>query len=104
MKIKIHWIDEPNKSELALLEIISPLGFIYVGDGSLIIKRKNPDFVDNNNRLIELFGDYWHEGDNPQERINIFKSFGYETLVIWESELKSPENVKYKVEAWIENV
>ena len=41
MKIKIHWIDEPNKSELALLEIISPLGFIYVGDGSLIIKRKN---------------------------------------------------------------
>lgn len=48
-------------------------------------------------KLIELFGDYWHKGEDPQDRINIFKKFGYDTLVIWESELKDINKVKNKV-------
>ena len=90
----------PNKAELALLKIISPFGFCYVGDGELIIKRKNPDFVDNKNRLIELFGDYWHAGQSPDDRIDFFRKEGWECLVIWESELKFPDKIKERVGLW----
>lgn len=64
-----------------------------------MINGKNPDFTNCNGKkkLIELFGDYWHKGEDPQDRINIFKKFGYDTLVIWESELKDINKVKNKV-------
>ena len=34
-----------------------------------------------------LFGDFWHRGDNPEERIDFFAGFGYSCLVIWEHEV-----------------
>jgi hypothetical protein len=40
-----------------------------------------------------LFGDYWHRNDNPQNRIDIFKPYGYSTLVIWEHELNNVEEL-----------
>ena len=42
---------------------------------------------------MEFFGDYWHRGEDPQERINLFSRYGYKCLVIWEHELKQPEQV-----------
>jgi len=92
----------PNKAEIILFNILTlayPKEWEFVGDGSLIIGGKNPDFVNINGRkeLIELFGDYWHRGQDPQERINIFKHYGFNTLVIWESELKCPEKVLEKI-------
>ena len=81
----------PNKPEtqlIELLETIQPGDWKYVGDGSVVIDGKNPDFMHiDGERLIELFGDYWHQGENPEDRIAIFKPFGFKTLVIWESEL-----------------
>lgn len=86
----------PNKVEAKLFELINslcPNEWRFVGDGSLVVGTKCPDFVnDSKNLLIELFGDYWHQGENPSDKINYFRGFGYETLVIWESEFyKDPE-------------
>ena len=36
---------------------------------------------------ITMVRAYWHRNDDPQDRIDHFKRFGFDTLVIWESEL-----------------
>jgi hypothetical protein len=92
----------PNKPEtiiLNLLNEVSPNEWKYTGDFSFMINGKNPDFTNINGqkKLIELFGDYWHKGENPEDRKNIFREFGYETLVVWEHELKNIEEVKLKI-------
>jgi very-short-patch-repair endonuclease len=92
----------PNKSENKLLLILSelcPNEWKYVGNGDFIINGKNPDFVNVNGKklIIELFGDYWHKGQDPNDRIEIFKPFGFDTLVIWEKELKEIEILKAKI-------
>ena len=83
----------PTKPEIFLtnfLQQILPNEYKYVGDGQFILGGKCPDFMNVNGqkKLIELYGDYWHRNDNPQDRINLFKEHGFDTLVIWESELK----------------
>lgn len=83
----------PNKAEISLQEILDityPDCYQYVGDGSLIIGGKCPDFI-YGNKLIELFGDYWHRGEDPLLRIAHFRKYGFQTLVIWERELKDPD-------------
>ena len=90
----------PNKPEVALLEllnIVTPNDWQYVGNGSLIVCGKNPDFWNGDHKLAELYGDYWHQGENPEERIQLFGKHGYKTLVIWEKELKEPEKVLSKI-------
>ena len=89
----------PNKSEmaiLAMLDMIAPNEWEFVGNGNkLIIEGKNPDFTNINGqkKLIEMWGTYWHKGQDPQDRLDIFKKYGYDTLIVWESELKNPEEV-----------
>ena len=89
----------PNKPEKILIDIVNKakLGFIYVGDGSFWLTRNtqsfNPDFLNNKIKcIIEVFGDYWHNLPNYKEtdieRLQIYKKYGYETLVIWEHELR----------------
>ncbi len=91
----------PNQLELEMVELIEPLGFKYVGDGQLIIAGKCPDFWDGNAKLIELYGDYWHRNDDPQDRIDLFKTAGYDCLVIWEREFReSPTRVRDMVLQW----
>ena len=82
----------PNKPEerlRVLLDEIYPDSWKYVGYGQLIIGGKCPDFSNVNGRkqLIELYGDYWHREQNPQDRIDLFEQYGYSTLIIWENEL-----------------
>ena len=94
----------PNKTELNLQNIINSItnNFIFIGDGKEIIGGKCPDFIDPiNNKIIELYGDYWHRGQDPNDRINYFKNYGYDTLVIWESELKNVDNLKNKLEVFV---
>lgn len=80
---------KPNKAELRLLSILQRVNpaWRYVGDGSLVIDGKCPDFWDGDKGLVELFGDYWHEGENPQDRVAFFAERGYSCRVIWEHEL-----------------
>jgi len=87
---------KPNKSEIRLLEILQDINpsWRYVGDGGLIIDGKCPDFWDGNKGLYEFYGDYWHRGDDPQERIDFFAERGYNCAVIWGHELEKLENHK----------
>ena len=74
------------------------LPYIYVGNSSFWIERVNPDFVNCNGKKIcvEIFGDYWHNLPNKkkkdEENLNTLKKYGWERIVIWESEInKFPE-------------
>lgn len=80
----------PNYPEQGFIKLCARYDFPYryVGDGSLLISRKNPDFVDSTGtKLIEIWGEYWHHGQNPQERIDFFRVRGYNCLVIMAKEL-----------------
>ena len=99
---------QPNQSEqrlYALLDELYPDQWAFVGDWSMVIAGKNPDFVNVNGRklIIELFGDYWHKGQNPQDRINTFAVFGFHTLVIWESELKDFPTLTKRIQEFVVN-
>ncbi len=89
---------KPNKLEKYFekyLNILYPKEWKYVGDGKLIINGKCPDFVNVNGqkKLIEIFGDFWHKNDNPEDRIQEFKLFGWDTLVLWEKDIRKNSNL-----------
>lgn len=90
----------PNKSEKKLRRILNKLfpgEYKYVGDGSVLIGHKSPDFINVNGqkKLIEMFGDYWHskertglsKKEHRKQRQKHFEQYGYKTLVIWEHQL-----------------
>lgn len=86
-------IQRPNKPETKLLNLLDhqfPGDWKYVGDGSFVINGKNPDFINVNGKkqIIEVWGNHWHRGQNPDDRIAIFEPYGYCTLIVWEYELK----------------
>jgi len=88
---------KPTKPELEINKLLDkyfPDEWRYVGNGKFIIEGKCPDFVNINGKkkVIELFGDFWHQDDNPQDRIDMFKEYGWDCLIIWESELKGQIN------------
>ena len=94
----------PNKLERDLAELVRRFGFEFIGDGRKFIAGKNPDFWNGNGKVIELYGDYWHRGQDPQERIDLFKAHGFETLVVWEREWReAPAAVAERVAefAWV---
>lgn len=39
--------------------------------------------------VVEVFGDYWHQGEDPSVCIDAFAAAGYKCAVIWEHEMKS---------------
>lgn len=94
--------NRPNKSEKQLMNLLEtnfPGEYKYVGDGSFVIGRLNPDFVNINGRkqVIELFGNYWHKPEEALQRENTFSEYGFQTLIIWESELSDFNNVIAKL-------
>lgn len=101
---------KPNKPEKLLITFLNhilPNEYRYVGDGQFILSGKCPDFLNINGKkkLIELFGNYWHSkkitGIKPkqheEERINHFQQFGFDTLIIWERELKNLNKVANQI-------
>ena len=93
----------PNKAEVVLAITLQQFGFRYVGDGQLVIAGKCPDFWNGDHKVIELFGDYWHRGEEPEARIQHFQGAGYGCLVIWEHELEDEVTVSTKVCAFVES-
>lgn len=93
---------KPTSLELILQDLIGELGlpYAYCGNGELIIGCYNPDFVNTNGqkKLIEVFGDYWHELEDVGRKSEVYAKFGFETLVIWEHEVRRDiETVKRRV-------
>lgn len=93
---------QPNSKEaylFSLLESAFPNEWGYVGNGTLVLNGLIPDFVsvDGNKHIIELFGDYWHRGENPRDREIKLAERGYSALIIWEHELDNPDDVLAKV-------
>lgn len=66
---------QPNGLEKRVIAMM-PRNVRYVGNGAFWKllpsgNRKNPDFkVTGENKVIEMFGDYWHRGENPNDLIN----------------------------------
>ncbi len=88
---------KPNKLEQIYIDEFNFLE--YVGDGKLIIMGRCPDFkVYGKQKLIEIFGDYWHKGEDPNILIEHYRKYGYECIVIWETEThKNFKDVKERV-------
>lgn len=83
-----------------ILDSVAPGDYAFNVDGSvLIIGGKIPDFVNINGqkKVVELYGDFWHKGENPDDRKSLFRGLGYDALIVWESELKNRESVIQKV-------
>jgi len=95
----------PNKKELKLIELLNKIfsnTYKFVGDGKLIIGGFCPDFIHKNKKkIIELYGDYWHNRKDVKERdkrrIKTYKKCGYRTLIVWEKELGNLEKLESKI-------
>ncbi len=92
-------IKRPTKPEIILNDLLKKNNFPYkyVGDGKVIIKYFNPDFINYNGqkKVIEMFGDYWHNREDSKRRdklrLKAYSDYGYDTLIVWEHELNKPE-------------
>jgi len=104
---------KPNHAERkfdAILQEVCPGEFaLNVHANIMVLGGKIPDFVNVNGKkqLIELYGDYWHDPkrfpdrQSPQERIDYFRQFGWEVLVVWEHELKDEVILKRKLQTFV---
>lgn len=70
----------------------------YTGDKNFWVKfkdgtHKNPDFILKSLNggyfkiAIEVFGNYWHKDDDPQELIKKYNDVGWRCMVLWENEI-----------------
>lgn len=97
-----------NNSERKLrkfLNYLFPRTYKFVGNGKFIINHYNPDFVDvKNKRIIELYGDYWHDRleckKKDKYRLKLIRKEGYQVLVIWEHELLDLNKLMFKLYCW----
>lgn len=102
---KILSCAKPNKAEIKLSKLIQGYGFKYVGDGKLVLGGKCPDFVNRErNKIIELFGEYWHQPEEEDERIAHFKNFGYDALIVWNRELRNEQNLVHRIESFVKGI
>ncbi len=97
----------PNRPETELLELLNtlhPKEWKFVGDGEVVFDGRSPDFMNIKDKclLVEMFGDYWHKGQDPQDRINMFTPFGFSTLVVWEKELKDQPKLIGRINKFVE--
>lgn len=95
---------EPEKQLMSILDESFPNKFVYNGDFSaeVVINRKIPDFVDEENKLIiEMFGEYWHGPQEVYLRQEQFKEFGWDTLIIWDYELDDTKKVINQIDNFL---
>jgi len=94
----------PNKSETKLAKIILSFGYKFVGDGTVLILKKSPDFINKKEKkIIELFGEPFHTKEEAKSRIALFKKQGFKTLIIWSMELQNKKKLQKKLVKFYEN-
>lgn len=96
---------KPNSKELKLLSILEqhfPGQYAYTGDGKVVIDHLVPDFTNCNGHkeVIELYGDYWHRGEDEMKKLERYAKFGFACLVVWECELKTQAALVDKIRAF----
>ena len=87
---------EPNNAEMTLFGIMCYLGmeYKYTGNGQFLLMGRCPDFVHVKDRkIIEMYGERWHQPEEEPQRIELFGRSDYQVLIIWQKEL-SPRNRK----------
>lgn len=95
-----------NKVEAKAYETLKNFGFKYTGDGSFWLKfkngrRKNPDFIDLENKCaFEVYGDYWHRGEDPKEMIKMYEEIGWQCIILWENEINKKSFCQYMMETY----
>ncbi len=98
------FIFQPNKKERILINLFSEnnIQFKYTGDGKFWVRNRNPDFVSCNGtkQIIEFMGTYYHPLFDGADRINHYKKYGFDCLVIWEDELTNMDKVLKKVKTF----
>ncbi|MFH2043613.1 MAG: DUF559 domain-containing protein [Pseudomonadota bacterium] len=96
----------PNKLEKRLNKLLNklfPNEYKFVGNGKIILGGFCPDFINVNGqkKIIELYGDYWHNlpdwKDRDKKRLIAYKEYGYQTLIIWEHEFEDLNRIKNKL-------
>lgn len=97
----------PTNPEIAFDKMTADI-IRYTGNGSWWRKlddgkHHNPDFkITGQNKVIEVFGDYWHRGEDPQELIELYALVGLDCLIFWEHEIyNQPEIVLDQVNQFI---
>lgn len=95
---------KPTKPETILISMIKKhnLPFKYVGDGQFILGGNCPDFINVNGKkqVIEMFGTYWHNLFDVARKKDHYRQYGFDTLVIWEDELKNEETTLRKIQGF----
>jgi len=94
----------PTKLEQKLIEIVNShnLPFKYVGDGTVIIDGKCPDFINPKaSQIIEVFGKHWHSPEDEYKRTQFFNHHGYKCLVLWEDEFKNEITIVSKIKGFL---
>jgi hypothetical protein len=86
---------KPEKFVLCIMEMIfgqyNP--YKFTGNRKYFIKISDkkyriPDFLFNEDKkIIEVFGTYWHRNDNEEDIINEYKNAGWDCLILWEHDL-----------------
>lgn len=82
-----------SQLELNCIPIFAEQGYEHTGDGSFWVKgkdgkSKNPDFKHKKKKaVIEVWGDYWHRDQSPEELVAWYRENGFDCVVYWESHL-----------------
>ena len=98
----------PNRLEMKINKLLDkyfPNEWKYVGSGDVIINGLCPDFIHTNKKLIiEVFGDVFHDENKAffkisetakeEYRIKKFAEAGYNTLILWESDIKNQRDIE----------
>ena len=70
------------------LDEFAPGCFEYVGDFSVWVDGKNPDFLwESRKAVVEAYGDAWHDLSGATRRVKFFQEHGYACFIIWQSSL-----------------
>ena len=97
---------KPNKPESFLIRFLQanfPNEWKYVGNGEVMIARKNPDFININGqkKIIEFNGFYTHTKEEESERGAIFSGYGFKTLFLHYPDLEDEGKLKQTIQEFV---
>ena len=80
------------------------LPILFTGDNTtgFRIVNKIPDWkVEGQKKVVEFCGKYWHSKQEIEERKELFKLYGFETLIIWEGEENNVPKLLKKIKRFL---